>query len=49
MPSSSRPTGTFTLEFYDLIDGVYRLVDITSVENKFQAIPGGLENVNVVS
>ena len=35
MPSSSRPTGTFTLEFYDLIDGVYRLVDITSVENKF--------------
>ena len=49
MPSSTRPTGTFTLEFYDLINEVYRLVDTTSVTDKFRAIPGGLVNVNVVS
>ena len=47
MPTSSRPTGDYEIEFYDNIDGVYRLVDIVTVSDKFQALPGGLYSVNV--
>lgn len=48
MPSSSRPTGEYKIEFYDNIDGIYRLVDVVTVSDKFRAIPGGLYSVNVI-
>ena len=47
MPTSSRPTGEYEIEFYDTIDGVYRLVDTAKVSDKFRALPGGLYSVNV--
>ena len=47
MPSSSRPTGEYEIEFYDNINGVYRLVDVATVSDKFQALPGGLYSVRV--
>ena len=48
MPTSSRPTGEYEIEFYDNIDGIYRLVDIITVTDKFRAIPGGLYQVDVM-
>lgn len=47
MPTSSRPTGEYEIEFYDTIDGVYRLVDTAKASDKFRALPGGLYSVNV--
>lgn len=47
MPTSSRPTGEYEIQFFDNIDGTYRLVDIVTVKDKFRAIPGGLYQVNV--
>ena len=45
MPSSSRPTGDYYIEYYDNIDGVYRLVDTVTATDKLRAIPGGLFDV----
>ena len=50
MPSSSRPTGSYTIEFYQMIEGVYRLVDITTVGQEvvnIRALPGSLLDVGV--
>lgn len=47
MPSSSRPTGQYYIEYLDNIDGVYRLVDTVTVTNKLSSLPGGLSEVSV--
>ena len=33
MPSSIRPTGVYTIDFYDLVGSAYRLVDTASFTN----------------
>lgn len=47
MPSSSRPTGDYKIDFYDNIEGTYRLVDAVIVQDKIRALPGGLSQVSV--
>jgi hypothetical protein len=47
MPSSSRPTGNFQIDFLDNIEGTYYLVDTVIVSDKIRALPGGLSKVNV--
>jgi len=42
MPSSTRPTGTYTVEFLANIGGVYKLVDTATVTDMLRALPGGL-------
>ena len=48
MPTSTRPTGEFKLEFYQSIDGFYRLVDIGTAKDKLRAVAGGLKKIKVV-
>jgi len=48
MPSSERPTGTYSIEFYDKIDGQYALVDTVQFKDKLRAKAGVLNYVNVV-
>jgi hypothetical protein len=47
MPSSIRPTGVFTIEFYDLVGDIYRLVDTAQFTNLIQADSGELGQVNI--
>jgi hypothetical protein len=48
MPSSSRPTGTYSVSFYDKVDGDYVLVDRSSFEDKIRAKPGEFVSVNII-
>jgi len=40
MPTSSRPTGDFTIEFYDYYEDGFKLIDQVTVANLVQALPG---------
>lgn len=40
MPTSSRPTGDYKIEFFDYYDDEFKLVDELIVANLVQAIPG---------
>ena len=47
MPSSTRPTGAYPLEFYDNIEGEYRLVDTTVVYDKIRGISGEIDKIEI--
>ena len=47
MPSSSRPTGQYQIDFLQSIDGIYRLVDTVKVTDKIRAVPGSLYEIEV--
>jgi len=49
MPSSVRPTGTYVVEFYDKIDGQYRLVDRSEAKDMLRATSGELGKVKAIS
>jgi len=40
MPTSSRPTGDFTIQFYDYYEDGFKLIDQMTVSNLVQALPG---------
>ena len=42
MPTSSRYTGFFTVNFLEMIDGTYQLIDTVTQRNLFRALPGEL-------
>ena len=48
MPSSSRPTGQYQIDFLQSVDGTYRLVDTVKVTDKIRAVPGSLYEIDVV-
>lgn len=48
MPSSSRPTGTYQLNFYSKIGDEYMLVDTVKVFDKLRGIPGVLYGLDVL-
>ena len=48
MPSSSRPTGTYQIDFYTKIGDEYMLVDTVRVFDKLRGIPGVFYNIDVV-
>ena len=48
MPTSSRPTGTYQIDFYTKVGEEYMLVDTVKVFDKLRGIPGVLYDVDVV-
>ena len=48
MPSSSRPTGTYQIDFFTMIGEQYMLVDTVQVFDKIRGIPGVLYSLDVV-
>jgi len=48
MPTSTRPTGKFTIEFFDKIENEYRLVDTVEFYDKIRSLAGELDSVNII-
>lgn len=48
MPTSVRPTGTFTVEFFDSVDGQYRLVDRIQADDLLRATAGEISSIQVL-
>ena len=40
MPNSSRPTGNYTISFYDFYVAGFKLIDTVTVKNLVSALPG---------
>jgi len=47
MPSSTRPTGVYKINFYDNIEGKYELVDTVEVTDMLRSLAGELKEVFV--
>ena len=47
MPSSTRMTGEYKIEFLDNIEGEYKLVDTTAVYDKIRGLPGELDTISI--
>ena len=49
MPSSSRPTGNYTISFYDYYVDGFKLIDTVTVANLVQALPGDVSAQKVAA
>jgi hypothetical protein len=49
MPRSSRPTGNYTISFYDYYVDGFKLIDTVTVANLVQALPGDVSAQKVAA